>query len=411
MTLIDFPRSEPLDLTSLGEEFVNDPYPILTRLREEEPVRRVVYHGLPAWFVTRFADAQAVYTEPLLSADKAHGTDEARAVPWIEKADLIGLGRNMLYLDPPEHSRLRRLVSRTFTARRVENQREFIRVTAERLLDEAVRRGGVADVLHDFSIPLASQVIMNMIGVPELDIDTFAGHSQVFLSTDPADEARRPAALAWIQRYITELVETKRAAPADDLLSELIAVREEGDRLDEVELGSMTLVLIMAGFETTACLIANGLLALLTHPDQLAILRAEPELMPDAVDEIVRWNGAALASVPRFAAGDVTIGGVRIRRGEAVVVSWPAANRDPRRFTDPDTFDVRRTGHGHLGFAHGIHYCLGAPLARMETQIAFSALLGKEIRLAVPAEELSWRVTPNVRGLKRLPVRISQRSQ
>lgn len=394
-----------LDLSALGREFVDDPYPVLTRLREEEPVRRVLYHGVPAWLVTRFADAQAAYSEPLLSANKAYAPAEVLAVPWVAGSEKLGLGRGMIYLDPPEHTRQRRMVSKAFTIRRVEDLRAFTRSVAESLLDDAVRRGRI-DVLRDFSVPLANQVIMSLIGVPATDGEAFADHSRIFLSTDPADQARLPEALGWLRRYIDGLVAAKRAEPGDDLLSALVTMRDEGDSLTETELGSMTLLLLMAGFETTASQIATGLLALITYPDQLAALRAEPGLIPVAVEEMVRWQGAAMASLPRYATADLTIGGVRIGRGEAVMVSWAAANRDPRRFTDPDAFDIRRADRGHVGFAHGTHYCLGAPLARMELEEAFAALIEREFALAVPASELSWRVTPNVRGLSSLPVRV-----
>ena len=394
-----------LDLSALGREFIDDPYPVLTRLREEEPVRRVLYHGVPAWLVTRFADAQAAYSEPLLSANKAYAPAEVLAVPWVAGSEKLGLGRGMIYLDPPEHTRQRRMVSKAFTIRRVEDLRAFTRSVAESLLDDAVRRGRI-DVLRDFSVPLANQVIMSLIGVPATDGETFADHSRIFLSTDPADQARLPEALGWLRRYIDGLVAAKRAEPGDDLLSALVTMRDEGDSLTETELGSMTLLLLMAGFETTASQIATGLLALITYPDQLAALRAEPGLIPVAVEEMVRWQGAAMASLPRYATADLTIGGVRIGCGEAVMVSWAAANRDPRRFTDPDAFDIRRADRGHVGFAHGTHYCLGAPLARMELEEAFAALIEREFAFAVPASELSWRVTPNVRGLSSLPVRV-----
>ncbi len=353
-----------LDLASLGPAFVADPFPLLARLREEEPVRRVVYHGLPAWLVTRFADVQAAYSEPRLSADPANASEEARAVPWTAAAASIGLGRAMVYLDPPEHSRVRRLVSRAFTPRRVDGMRAFIRQTADDLLDgvrEIAREHGQVDLLREYSVPLANRVIMGLIGVPVEDSGPFQDYSSLFLSTDPADQARFPEALAWIRAYIDRLVTDKRAAPGDDLLSELIAMHEAGDRLSGTELGSMTLLLLMAGFETTATLIANAVLALLMHPDQLALL---------------------------------------------LIVSWPAANRDPRRFADPDTFDIRRGEVGHIGFAHGIHFCLGASLARMEAQIGLAALLDRfpSVRLAVRREDLVWRITPNIRGLKALPL-------
>lgn len=404
MTNVEAPV-ERLDLSSLGREFVDDPYPVLARLRAEEPVRRVRYHGVAAWFVTRFADAEAAYSERSLSADKANASAEVRAVPWVSGSENMGLGRGMIFMDPPEHTRLRRLVSKAFTARRVEGLRVFTRTAAKRLLDDAASRGQV-DLLRDFAVPLANQVIMSLIGVPDADGETFAEHSRVFLSTDPADLATLPQTLGWLRSYIDRLVAAKRTEPGEDLLSALVLMRDEGEALTEVELGSMALLLLMAGFETTASQIATGLLALITHPEQLAALRADPGLVPAAVEEMVRWSGAAMASVPRYATADFTLGGVRISRGDAVIVSWAAANRDPRRFANPDAFDIRRADRGHIGFAHGIHYCLGAPLARMELEEAFAVLIERDFVLAVPPEELSWRVTPLMRGLSSLPVLV-----
>jgi len=230
-------------------------------------------------------------------------------------------------------------------------------------------------------------------------------YSHLFLSTDPADQAKLPEALDFMHRYIADLVAAKAAAPADDLLSELITARDEGDRLDDAELHSMALLLLMSGFETTASFIPNALLALLDHPDRLAALRADPDLVPTAVEELLRYASTS-ASLARYATEDVTLGGVTIRRGEAVVVSWAAANRDPRRFPDPDTLDLHRTDNRHIAFAHGIHHCLGAPLARLESQIAIGSLLARcpTIRLAVPRTDLAYRITPNVRAVTSFPV-------
>ena len=398
-------QEDRLDLDGLGQAFVRDPYPVLAALRAEQPVRRVIYHGAPAYLVTRFADAQAMYSDPRITADKSVASPQIRALPWIAASDMIGLGRSMPFVDPPVHTRLRRLVSREFTPRRVETLRPFTRAVTDELLDGVLERGQ-ADIIGDFSVPLTSRVIMKLVGVPPTDIKAFQDYSTIFLSTDPADQARLPEALIWMREYIVSLVAGKRAEPGDDLLSALIAVQEDGERLDETELGSMTMMLLIAGFETTASLIGNGMLALLTHPDQLDALRAEPGLVPGAIEEMLRYDNVLSTSLPRYAGEDMTLGGVAIPRGEMVIASWLAANRDPARFPDPDVFDVRRGDTGHIGFAHGFRFCLGAPLARMEAATAFTALLERcpRIALAVPAQELAWRVTPNLRGLKTLPL-------
>jgi cytochrome P450 len=399
-----------LNLSS-DPEFISDPYATLTRLREQEPVRRVVYHGAPAWLVTRFADAEMVYSDPRFSAERRHASDEVRAVPWVIASDLIGLGNTIIYTDPPAHTRLRRLVAKAFTPRRVETLRPLVQSISDDLLDPLVPRGR-ADILHEYATPLAALTIMTLLGSPVADRQEFTDYAHLFLSTDPADRARVPEAMAWMGRYIADLVATKAAAPAGDLLSELIAVRDEGDdRLSEAELRSMAFLLLMAGFETTASFIPNGLLALIRHPDQLAAVRADPSLIPAAVEEMLRYDPTATASLLRYATEDLSLGGVNIRRNDAVVVSWAAANRDPRRFNGPDEFNTRRGDAKHIAFAHGIHYCLGAPLARLESQIAFTSLLARcdDIQLAIPFEHLTYRVTPNIRSLTGLPVTFTSR--
>jgi cytochrome P450 len=395
-----------LDLASLGAAFTEDPYPVLGRLREEEPVRRVVYHGLPAWLVTRYADVEAAYRDPRLSADRvANASEEARSVLWVNASDLIGLGESMIFQDPPAHTRLRRLVSKAFTPRRVESMRPRVDEITGELLDAIIPLGR-ADILGDFSLPLTGRVIMELVGVPPDDLAEFQRMSNLYLSTDPADREAVPGALIWMRDHIHALVAAKQAAPAADMLSDLIAVRDEGDRLTASELSAMMLILLMAGHETTANLIGNGLLTLLRHPDQMEILRADPALVPITVEEMLRYDGAVVAALPRYATEDLSIGGVDIRAGDTVMICLAAANRDPRRFSAPDSFDVRRSDAGHVAFGHGIHYCLGAPLARMEATIAFTRLLERldDIKLAVPGSELTWRITPNVRGLTHLPV-------
>ncbi len=399
-----------LDLSS-DSGFIDDPYATLTRLREEEPVRRVLYHEVPAWLVTRFADAETVYSDPRFSADKGNATDEVRAVPWVSASDMIGLGRTLVFLDPPAHTRLRRLVAKAFTPRRVQTLRPMVQGIADELLDAVVPRGRM-DVLHEYSTPLAAVTIMMLLGSPVADREEFTAYAHLFLSTDPADQARLPEAMAWMARYIADLVAAKGEARADDLLSELIAVRDEGgDRLSEAELQAMAFLLLMAGFETTASFIPNGLLALIQHPDQMAALRGDPSLIPSAVEEMLRYDPTATASLLRYATEDLTLGGVEISKNDAVVVSWAGANHDPRRFSQPDVFDVRRGDANHIAFARGIHYCLGAPLARLESQIAFASLLERcdDIQLAIQASELSYRITPNIRSLTGLPIMYTPR--
>ncbi|UJW29588.1 cytochrome P450 [Saccharothrix sp. AJ9571] len=409
MTVETRPReSGILDLDLLGQKFIDDPYPVLARVREEDGIRRVVHHGVRGWLVTRYEDLQAMYAEPRLSMNTANAPDHVRAVPWVAAAEAMGLGQCLAVVDPPEHTRLRRVAQGAFTPRQVERLRPQARAIAERLVGEATARGR-ADVLPDLSLPLTIEMIMRLIGVPITDSGLFARNTYLLLSSDPAEAELVPGAMAWLSGYIAELVAEKQATPGDDLLSAFIAEGRGDDRLDATELAAMTLMLLVGGFNTVSSLIAGGLLTLLKHPDQLALLRAEPELIPGAVEEILRYDTTLASSLIRFATEDFTLGGARIRRGDVVMGSILAAHRDPRRFTDPDVFDVRREVGAHLVFARGIHYCLGAPLARMEAQIAFAVLLEQcgDIRLAVPAEQLHWRVMPTVRVLQALPVFLS----
>ncbi|AXB42707.1 cytochrome P450 family protein [Amycolatopsis albispora] len=396
-----------MDLDRLGRDFLGNPCPVLAELRERDRIRRVVHHGVPGWLVTRFDDLHAMYTEPRLSVNPRHAPDHVRAVPWVAAAEAMGLGQCLAVVDPPEHTRLRRLAHSAFTPRQVERLRPRARVAAERLIGAAAERGR-ADIMADVALPLTIEMIMRLIGVPITDSQTFAENTYLFLSSDPADADRVPGAMAWLSAYIAGLVADKQAEPGDDLLSAFVTENDD-DRLNATELAAMTLMLLVGGFNTVSGLIAAGLLTLLSHPDQLAALRAEPELIPGAVEEMLRYESTLGSSLLRFATEDFTFAGARIRRGDVVMGSILAANRDPRRFAEPDRFDIRREPGRHLAFGRGIHYCLGAPLARLEAQVAFTVLLERcgSIRLAVPAEDLRWRMMPTVRALEALPVVLS----
>jgi cytochrome P450 len=369
------------------------------------PVRRINHFGLAAWLVTRFDEVQAALLDPRLSSDQDNASEEARSVLWLSMARQVGMGDMMIFRDPPAHDRLRRLVSRAFTPRRVEDLRPRVQEITNELLD-AIGPRGRADIVNDFSFPLAISVIGELIGVQLEDTDQFKHYAGVVVSTDPAVQQGIPAAMNWIRDYILALVENKQREPGPDLLSALIAVRDEGDRFSHAELGSMMLLLLFAGHDTTANLIGTGLLTLLNNPDQLAALRAEPTLIPAAVEEMLRYESTLAVPLPRYATDDLTIGGVHIAKRDTVLISLLAAGRDPARYSAPNTFDVHRADAGHLSFALGVHYCLGAALARMEAQIAFATLLSRldNLALAVPPAGLTWRAHPNVRGFNHLPV-------
>ncbi|MFF4395663.1 cytochrome P450 [Streptomyces sp. NPDC001480] len=391
----------------LADGLIDQPYDVYRRLREEAPVHRIAGpDGTPAWLVTRYEDVREALADPRLSLDRKHataGTYKGFALP-------PALDANLLNMDPPDHTRIRRLVGRVFTPGRVQQLREPIRRTADGLLD-ALGPHGTADLVASYAAPLPITVICDLLGIPESHRLDFRVWTDTLMVPDPAHpDAGREAMVAMLG-FLTRLLADKRREPADDLLSDLIAVRDEGDRLSEDELMSLAFLILFAGYENTVQLIGNAVLALLSHPDQLAALRENPALLPAAVEEIARYEGPALLGIRRFPVEDVTIGGVTVPAGETVWVSLSAANRDPARFPDPDRLDLTRDTGGHLALGHGIHYCLGAPLARAETEIALAALLERFPHLALTEDALRWRPSLRARGLAALLVTFATRAQ
>lgn len=384
-------------------ELMADPYAVYARLREAGPVHRIAgTDGLPAWLVTRYDDVRQALADPRLSLDKrnaAPGGYRGMALP-------PALDANLLNMDPPDHTRIRRLVSQAFTPRRIAQLREPIRKTADQLLD-AIAPHGRADLIASYAAPLPINVICDLLGVAPEDRRDFRAWTDALVAPDPAEPSRAKEAIRSMLAFFTQLIARKRAEPADDLLSAMIAVRDEEDRLSEDELMSLAFVILFGGYENTVHLIGNATLALLDHPDQLAALRADPGRLGGAVEELARYDGPAPLAIRRFAVEDIAIGGVTIPAGDTVLLSLAAAHRDPHRFADPDRLDIGRDVTGHLALGHGIHYCLGAPLARMETEIALAALLERfpRLELDVPYGELRWRPSMRARGLLTLPVR------
>ncbi|MEU3921516.1 cytochrome P450 [Streptomyces sp. NPDC029004] len=384
-------------------ELSADPYAAYTRLREAGPVHRIAgTDGLPAWLITRYDDVRQALADPRLSLDKrnaAPGGYRGLALP-------PALDANLLNMDPPDHTRIRRMVSRAFTPRRVAQLREPIRKTADQLLD-AIAPHGRADLIASYAAPLPITVICDLLGVAPQDRRDFRVWTDVLVAPDPAEPTRAKEAIGTLLAFFTQLIARKRTSPADDLLSALIAVRDEEDRLSEDELMSLAFLILFAGYENTVHLIGNATLALLSHPDQLDALRCDPARLGGAVEEFARYDGPVPLAIRRFPTEDITIGGVVIPAGETVLLSLAAAHRDPHRFTEPDRLDIGRDATGHLALGHGIHYCLGAPLARLETEIALSALLERfpRLELDVPYGELRWRPSMRARGLLALPVR------
>ncbi|GAA0324565.1 cytochrome P450 [Actinoallomurus spadix] len=395
---IVFPYGDPA--------FVADPYPFYRELREGGPVRRVVtVRGLEAWLVTRYDDAREALTDPRLSNDLRLATDP-RLLEQLPAAERDAALRSMIRLDPPDHTRLRRLVSQAFTARRVAELEPRVQEITDRLLD-AIAPAGRADLIEDFALPLPVTVISELLGVPPADRDGFQEWTNVMLTQHPdrPDLAAMDRAWRRMWAYLEGLLAAKRTDPDDDLLGALITATDQEQRLDEGELVAMAFLLLVAGYVTTVNLIGNGIAALLAHPDQLKLLRDDPGLLPGAVEEFLRWDGPVDPGVLRVAAEDLEIGGVRVPRGATVIVATAIADRDPGEFPDADRLDVTRPAGAHLAFGHGAHYCLGAPLARLEGRIAIGTALRRldDLALAVPYAELS-RQAGGLRGPHHLPV-------
>jgi cytochrome P450 len=403
-----------------------------TQVRANESVTRATYpsgHGY--WLVLGYDEAQEVLkdyrrfandyrtvlteAELLVNLEAYYGhlppedREEAMAADQIFREHLLGV-------DPPQHTRLRKLVSQSFTPKFVEGLRPRIEELAAELLDTlethlAATGSRKFDLLERYAFPLPITVISEMLGVPPEDRDNFRTWSNAVLEINPEGGPKPEAmeSLGAFAFYLMGLAGQKRRQPTDDLFSGLLQAEEEGDVLSEQELIAMIFLLIVAGHETTVNLIGNGMLAFFEHPDQLALFKGDPErLVKPAIEEILRYYGPVEMSLTRFAREDLVLGGKEIKRGEALNVMLAAADRDPAIVADPERFDITRTPVRHLGFGTGIHACLGAPLARLEGQIALPALIRRfpDIRLAVPTDELVWRLTGITRGLESLPVAV-----
>ncbi|MFF1337675.1 cytochrome P450 [Streptomyces sp. NPDC058290] len=404
---------QPVLLPYGDPAFVADPFPLYRQLREDGPVRRtVIAGGLEAWLVTRYEDGLAALSDSRLSSDVRDASDTRilRQLPATERESMLS---NMLRSDPPDHTRLRRLVSKAFTAHRVAGMRPRIQVITDRLLD-AVVPAGRAELVADFALPLPVAVISELLGVPVDERHDFQHWTDRMIRRGP--ELPDPAVVneAWqhMRGYVTELIRDKRAHPGDDLLSALVTARDEEQQLTEDELVAMVFLLLAAGYITTVNLIGGGIAMLLAHPGQLDLLRSDPELLPGAIEEFLRYDGPVSPGIARFAREDVEIAGVTIPRGATVLIGSAVADRDPARFPDPDRLDITRQDNAHLGFGHGIHYCLGAPLARLEGQIAIGTALRRlpGLALAVPPDEISWR-PGGLRGPQSLPVTFTPGGQ
>jgi pimeloyl-[acyl-carrier protein] synthase len=388
-------------------EVHEDPYPLYHRLRAEDPVHR---SPLGFWVLTRHADVLAVLRDPRMSRDPRRSERVALLRASAEVDELLAAEEaapSMLFVDPPDHTRLRTLVNKAFTPAAVERLRPRVEELVAGLLDRAAGTGAM-DVVEELAYPLPVTVICELFGVPEADRDRFRAWSRGLVHLlDPlvaADALERALqARQALRGYLGELIAERRAHPAGDLLTALIAAEDQGHQLSEAELVSMCVLLLVAGHETTVNLIANGMLALLRDPQARARLRADPALARSAVEELLRYD-SPVQFTSRHALEDLDVGGRRVRAGETVVAVLGAANRDPAQFPDPDRLDLARAPNRHLAFGGGIHFCLGAPLARMEAAVAIPALLARLPGLELGPEPPVRRDTVTLRGLASLPV-------
>jgi cytochrome P450 len=403
------------DTVQLGDDYYQDPLAHFSRMREEGPPTLVTMpYGQRAWLITRYADVRAALADSRLYKDWA-----AKLTPpdWVADEVTAYLNMHLLNADPPAHTRLRKLVSKGFTPRRVAGLRPRIEAITASLLDALAARAaelsetgreGVVDLIEGFAFPLPVTVICELLGIPVEDQDQFRAWSHAVVGDSAEPGALRAAGEAMFG-YFTKLVAAKRVNPADDMVSALIEARDSGDSLNERELIAMLFLLLVAGHETTTNLIASGTLALLQNPAEMDRLRRDESLLPDAVEELLRYVNPLNHATERFTLEPVEIGGVTIPAREWVLCATSSANMDPGRFPDAGRLDVSRDAGGHMAFGHGIHFCLGAPLARLEGEVAFGALLSRfpALSLAADPATLRWRQSSLIHGLETLPVRLA----
>ena len=407
-------ESAPPAARQLGDDYYQRPLAYFARMREEGPATLVTMPwGERAWLVTRYADVRAALADPRLHKDWA---GKLTSPDWVPDEVTAYLNVHLLNSDPPDHTRLRKLVSKAFTPRRVAGLRPRIEAITASLLDAIEARatvlgetgsGDPVDLIEAFAFPLPVTVICELLGIPAEDQDQFRAWSNAIVAANAEPGAFRAAGESMF-RYFTTLVAAKRAKPADDMVSALIEARDSGESLNERELIAMLFLLLVAGHETTTNLIASGTLALLLNPAELARLRADASLLPGAVEELLRYVNPLNHATDRFTLEPVEIGGVTIPPREWVLCATSSANMDPDRFPDAGRLDVGRDAGGHVAFGHGIHFCLGAPLARLEGEVAFCALLSRfpSLSLAADPATLRWRESTLIHGLETLPVRL-----
>jgi cytochrome P450 len=407
----------PIDLAKA--EFKADPFPFYAEMREHAPVYHTTSLGIApsVWMISRYDDVLAAFRDdtrfvkdPKNSKPMDAKEASRKMRPALMPSAINALARNMLYVDDPDHARLRNLVHKVFTPKLIEEMRTLAHERSHELLNQAQRSGRQFDLLAEFAMPLPVMVISKMLGIPDKDQMRFQQWSKntlkITASRGTFTLIQAVPAMLMFMHYLRQLFQERRENPQDDLTTALVQVEEAGDRLSEDELVAMVFLLLVAGHETTMNLIATGALSLMQFPDEMARFREEPEIGKSAIEELLRFTSPVEQATRRYTSEDITLHGVTIPRGELVMLMIGSANRDERQFPDPDQLDLTRTPNRHLAFGMGVHYCLGAPLARLEGHVAMPTLLERmpNLRLAVPEEKLRWRSSILVRGLEALPV-------
>ncbi len=405
--MVSIPRLR--EYLSNDEDFRRYAYEVYANMREEQPIYPIMHkNGSRSWLITRHEDVLAVLKDPRFTKNYLRVADD-EYISQLTEVDRF-MTNNLLALDPPDHTRLRALVQKAFSPRLIRAMRPRIQAITDSLLD-AVQDQGRMELIADYAFPLPIQVIAELLGIPTEDKEKFRHWSGIVIRPHRTKESRLadvPELQAFLA-YLADISEQRREDPREDLLSALVQAEEAADRLSEIELYSMLMLLIVAGHETTVNLIGNGVVTLIQYPEQLALLRANPSLIGAAIEELLRYDSPVESSTDRFALEDVTIGGQHIAHGDHVLVIIASANRDRASFGEKaDDLDIMRAENPHVAFGHGIHYCLGAALARMEGAIAIGSLLERapNVRLALPMEEL--RIRPSVsdllRGYREIPI-------
>lgn len=396
------PFSEPIEMVP---HLAGCPYGAYARLREDGGVHQAVKPGGgQVWIISRYSDVKALLSDPRMSIEASnsrHGYQGFGLPPALDA--------HLMNVDDQAHARLRRLVASAFTARRIDAQRDRIQAATDRLID-AMAQHGEADLVADYAALIPVAVICDLLGIPEADGAAFQTYTRSLMTPNDPNRPSTRELVAAMHGRLVDLIARKRAQPADDLLTAMVQARDGEDRLSENELTSLAFLILWAGFETTVHLIANGIATLLTDPRLAQIVRAEPDphtaRMAALVEELLRRDGPMLTAIRRFPLEDLHLGDRTVPAGETVLLALASANRDPQHIADPDDIDLDRQGGSHLGFGHGPHYCLGAPLARMEVRIALWTAIHRlpDLTLAIPEHELPWKPDHRQHALTSLPV-------